>query len=176
MVSVTMPRAAAHLRQPACGQHGTTPVSGARVHTKETFAFKARGTMSDVAPMFGAEKERLWAADWDPQFVHPYPAADEQGMVFAVDRHENHEMWVNTEFDVKNGRINYVYVIPEALVTVITLRLTPLGEDTGVDVMYERTSLSPEADARVRQMAEGDRRAGPDWQKAVNAYLAKPNR
>jgi hypothetical protein len=132
--------------------------------------------MSDVAPMFGAEKERLWAADWNPQFVHPHPAADEQGMVFAVDRDESHEMWVNTEFDLKNGRINYVYVIPEALVTVITLRLTRLGEDTGVDVKYERTSLSPEADERVRQMAEGDRRAGSDWQKAVNAYLAKPNR
>ena len=175
--SATMPYAAAHFRQPTHGDHGSpTSAREARVHTEETLTFNARGTMSDVAPMFGADKERLWATDWDPQFVHPHPAADERGMVFGVDRHKRHEIWVNTEFDLQSGRIQYVYVIPDVMVTVITLRLTPLGKGTGVDVKYERTSLSPEADEHVMQMAEGDRRAAPEWQKAVNGYLAKPNR
>ena len=171
-----MPKALAHLYQAAHGGHSNAiPENGTRVHTEEKFTFVARGTLDQVAPLFGAEKERVWAVDWNPQFVHPHPAADEQGMVFAVDRHESHEMWVNTEFDVKNGRINYVYVIPEALVTVITLRLTPQRENTSVDVKYERTSLSQETDEHVQHMAEGDRSAGANWEKSVNAYLAKPN-
>jgi hypothetical protein len=175
--AATMSYAATHLRQPKRGDDGSaTPASEVRVHTDETLTFKARGTMSELAPIFGADKERLWAADWDPQFVHPQPAADERGMVFTVDRHERHEMWVNTEFDLQNGRLQYVYVIPDVMVTVITLRLRPLGEGTGVEVKYERTSLSPQADEHVRQMAEGDRRAGREWQRAVNGYLAKPNR
>jgi hypothetical protein len=59
VVAVTMQNAAAQIRRPARGEHGSvTPVSGARVHREETFAFKARGTMSDVAPLFGADWQK----------------------------------------------------------------------------------------------------------------------
>jgi hypothetical protein len=78
---------------------------------------------------------------------------------------------VNTQFDLKNGRIQYVYVIPDALVTVITLQLKPDGDQTHVEVAYDRTALSAEADSHVHHMAEGDRNSGPEWEKQVNDYL-----
>lgn len=92
-------------------------------------------------------------------------------MVFTVAHNHLRSTWVNSEYDLKSGRIQYVYVIPDALVTVITLRLTPVGEQTQVEVEYERTALSAEADAHVRHLAEGDRRAGPEWEAQVNGYL-----
>ncbi|MGB7434760.1 MAG: hypothetical protein WBR26_24685 [Candidatus Acidiferrum sp.] len=148
--------------------HGTSEV---RAHSDEKFTFVANGPMERVAPLFGADKERVWAPHWDPQFIYPTPATDQEGMVFAAAHNHLQSVWVNTELDLKNGRIQYAYMIPDALVTVITLRLTPQDNRTQVDVEYQRTALSAEADAHVRHMAEGDRNSGPDWEKHVNAYL-----
>jgi hypothetical protein len=168
-----LPRAAAHLHTALRGAHGgrATIAGSGRAHTEEKFAFTAHGTMEEVAPLFGAEKERVWSPGWNPQFVHPLPAADAAGMVFTVAHDHLRAIWVNTEFDLTNGRVQYVYVIPDALVTVITLRLTPQGQQTHVEVEYDRTALNSEADEHVRRMAEQDRGSGPEWEKQINGYL-----
>jgi hypothetical protein len=168
------PRIVMHLHAALQGARGGG--SGTeRVHTEEKFAFTAHGRMEDVAPLFGAEKERVWSPGWNPKFVHPVPAADEEGMVFTVAHDHLKAAWVNTEFDLKNGRIQYVYMIPDALVTVITLRLQPAGDQTRVEVEYDRTALSAGTDSHVRHMAEGDRGSGAEWEKQVNEYLGKAN-
>jgi hypothetical protein len=169
-VLAAAPRIVGHLHAALRGGHGGT--GEARVHTKEKFAFTANGPIEKVAPLFGADRERVWSPGWNPRFVSPFPAADERGMVFTVAHDHLKATWVNTEFDLQNGRIQYVYVIPDALATVITLRLTPAGEHTQVEVDYDRTALSPEADAHVRHLADGDRRSGPEWEQQVNGYLA----
>jgi hypothetical protein len=174
VVAMEIPRVVTHLHAALHGAHGGAASSGAeRAHTEERFAFTARAPMEEVAPLFGADKERVWAPGWNPQFVHPLPAADEPGMVFTVAHDHLKAAWVNTEFDTKNGRMQYVYVIPDAMVAVITLQLRPQGNTTQVEVEYDRTALSVEADAHVRHMAEGDRTSGPDWEKRVNGYLEK---
>ena len=170
-VLLAAPKVAAHLRAALHGAHGSQ--SGATpLHTAEKFTFTAYAPMEKVAPLFGAGNERVWAPKWNPQFVYPLPASDEEGMVFTVAHDHLQAVWVNTIFDAKAGRIQYVYVIPEALVTVINLRLIAQGRQTQVEVQYDRTALSPEAAAHVRHMAEGDRKSGPEWQQQVNAYLA----
>jgi hypothetical protein len=171
---IAAPKVAAHLRAAFHGGHGTQ--SASPVHTEEVFAFTANAPLEQVAPLFGADKERVWAPKWNPQFVYPLPASDEEGMVFNVAHDHLHAVWVNTLFNLKDGRFQYVYVIPEALLTVINLKLTPQGDKTRVEVQYDRTALSPEAESHVRHMAEGDRRFGPDWEKQINTYLgAKTN-
>ena len=175
-VIMLAPGVAAHLRAVLRDGHVGQGVSGgARAHTEERFAFIANAPMDRVAPLFGAEGERVWAPDWDPQFVYPIPAADHEGMVFTVAHDHRKSVWVNTEFDAKNGRIQYAYVLPDIMVTLITLRLTPEANQTRVEVKYDRTSLSPEADAHVRQTAEQHHK-GADWEKEVNGYLGKENR
>jgi hypothetical protein len=173
-VAMAIPRVVTHLHSALHGRHGSAASPGAkRVHTEEKFVFTARAPMDEVAPLFGADKERVWAPGWNPQFVHPMPAADQQGMVFTVAHDHLQAAWVNTEFDMKNGRVQYVYMIPDALVTMITLQLTPEGNQTRVEVEYDRTALSAETDAHVRHMADGDRTSGPDWEKQVNEYLER---
>jgi len=177
VVAMAIPRSFSRLHAALLGTHGGMALPGAeRVHTEEKFAFTARAPMGEVTPLFGADKERVWSPGWNPQFIHPFPAADEQGMVFTVAHDHLKSVWVNTEFDQKNGRIQYAYVIPDVLVTVITLQLTPHGNHTLVEVQYDRTALSVEAAAHVRHMAEGDRDEGPNWEKLVNGYLERVSR
>ncbi|MGB7846081.1 MAG: hypothetical protein WBL63_10725 [Candidatus Acidiferrum sp.] len=174
---MALPKVAALLRSALHGMQGGAISRGReRAHTEEKFAFTAQGPMNEVAPLFGADKERLWAPGWNPQFIHPLPATDQQGMVFTVAHDHLNAAWVNTEFDTRNGRMQYAYVIPDTLVTVITLQLTPLGNQTRVEVAYDRTALSAEAQAHVRHMAEGDRKAGPEWEKQVNEYLERASK
>jgi hypothetical protein len=166
---MAIPKIATHFRM---WMHGSSSGQGtARAHTGEKFTFTAHASIAEVAPLFGADKERVWAPGWNPKFVHPVPASDEEGMVFTVAHDHLKAAWVNTQFDLKNGRIQYVYVIPDALVTVITLQLKPDGDQTHVEVAYDRTALSAEADSHVHHMAEGDRNSGPEWEKQVNDYL-----
>jgi len=166
--AVVFPKAVSHLR--AALRKAPLQPPGSLVHTDESFQFLAHGTLDEIAPLFGADKERVWAPGWNPQFVYPLPAPDDkepkdkEGMVFAVDHGHHRAIWLNTEFDLVNGRVTYAYVIPDAMVTLIRLRLTPAGQTTRVNVIYQRTSLSPQADEHVRRLAEGDRRSGPEWQ------------
>jgi hypothetical protein len=177
VVAAAAPKVAMHLYGAVHGGlgHAGTRGDGAgmRVHSKETFAFTANGAMEEVAPLFGADKERVWAPEWNPQFVYPVPVKDAEGMVFNVAHGHRRAVWVCTEYDLEKGRVQYVYVIPEALLTVITLRMKAVGKRTGVEVTYERTALSAEADEHARHMAEGDRGSGPEWEKQVNGYLEK---
>ena len=142
-------------------------------HTEATFHFTAAAPMAEVAPLFGAEREKLWSPDWDPRFVYPAAAADQAGMVFTVRHGDSDAVWVNTQLDLARGVVQYVYVIPDALTTLITLHLRPDGARTRVEVTYARTALNPYANPRVQRLADGDRKAGPEWERQINDYLRK---
>jgi hypothetical protein len=142
-----------------------------RVHTDEVFQFVAQGRLSCVFPLFGAHGERLWAPGWEPRFVWPAAPEDRLGMVFEVDRDGRTATWINTLFDSASGRIQYVYVLPEIVATVITLELHAQGDATEVKVRYQRTSLAASADTRVEAMAAQDRAAGPEWAREINRVL-----
>lgn len=167
-----VPAISAHLHLLSSSIRGNrASQNGARAHTEEKFSFTAHGSIDRVAPLFGADKERVWAPKWNPQFIHPSPAADVRGMVFTVAHHHLQAAWVNTEFDLANGRVQYVYVIPEIMLTMITIKLQPDGTQTKVEVEYDRTALTPEADGRVQEMAQQDRVSGPEWEQQINQYL-----
>jgi hypothetical protein len=151
-----------------------SPSLAARLaHTHARFELTAKAPFAEVAPLFGALRERAWAPGWNPQFVHPVPAADTRGMVFTVSHGHMDSIWVNTELDLKNGLIQYVYVIPTKMTTLITVRLRAQAHDTRVEVEYERTALTSDANGHVQKLAEQDRASGPEWENQINAYLAR---
>ena len=144
------------------------PVTRSRVE----FHFVADGSFEQVAPLFGADEERKWAADWNPQFIYPTPAHDEPGMVFRVEHPHHSSIWVNTAFDLAAGHIQYTYVLNDAMATLIDIHLTrDSTQKTGVTVIYERTALTPEANDHVQHFAEGDKRAQKEWEESINGYL-----
>ena len=141
------------------------------VHTREQFEFIADAPLDVAWPLFGAVAERAWAPDWDPAFVWPATASDEEGMVFKVVQGNHTAVWVNTALDRVASRIQYVYLIPDLVVTVITLKLKETGPSTHVAVTYERTSLADAAGEAVHQMAGRDKMAGTEWAQQINNHL-----
>ena len=143
----------------------------ALLHTREQFSLAANASFDVAWPLFGADKERAWAADWQPVFLWPEKPFDQEGMVFKVAHGERSAVWVNTAFDRTARRIQYVYVIPDVVVTVITLKLKPARRATHIDVVYERTALAVSANDIVRDMAARDRVADKEWSQQINAHL-----
>jgi hypothetical protein len=142
------------------------------VHTHEIFEFVANAEIDTVFPLFGGDKERLWAPDWAPTFVWPAKAVDQQGMIFKVGHGDRTGIWVNTLFDRPAKAVQYVYVIPDIVVTVISLKLIPGTASTAVSVSYDRTALTAAANDLVNEMAAQDRSAGPEWGRQINDYLS----
>jgi len=146
-------------------------VTGQVLHTREQFTLIANAPFELAWPLFGAYRERDWAPDWNPSFIWPEKPVDREGMIFKVGHGDKTAIWVNTVFDQAVRRIQYVYVNPNVLVTVITLKLEPNGDSTRVEVVYERTALAEAANEIVRDMAAGDRVAGEEWSQQINTYL-----
>jgi hypothetical protein len=42
-------------------------------HTRTEFSFTVDAPFDQVVPLFGANEERKWAGDWNPQVVYPIP-------------------------------------------------------------------------------------------------------
>ena len=147
----------------------TTPL----IHTRTEFHFTAEASFEEVAPLFGANEERKWAPDWDPQFVYPTPARDQQGMVFKVEHGQFSSTWVNTAFDLAAGHVQYAYVLNDAMATLIDINLVrESATKTAVNVVYERTALIPEANEHVQHFAKGDEKSGKEWGDSINGYFA----
>jgi hypothetical protein len=164
--------AASLVAMASCGAQQSKPPELA--HNRTEFSFTANGPLERVAPLFGAHEERKWAEGWDPQFLYPQPAQDREGMVFQIAHREHTATWVNTAFDLKDGHIQYTYVLGGAMATLIDIHLAPQGEhSTRVNVVYERTALVAEANDHVQHFAEADRGADKEWEQAINRYLEK---
>jgi hypothetical protein len=153
--------------------HAQEPAS-TLVHTRNEFAFTVDAPFEQVVRLFGAHEERKWAADWNPQFVYPTPARDQQGEVFKVAHGQHSSVWINTALDLTAGHIQYAYVLNDAMATLIDIHATRQGaQKTAVTVVYERTALIPEANEHVQHFAKGDEQSGKEWGDAMNAYFAK---
>jgi hypothetical protein len=153
--------------------HAEEPASKL-AHTRTEFSFTVDAPFEQVVPLFGAHEERKWAEGWDPQFVYPTPAHDQQGEIFKVAHRQHTSVWINTLFDVVGGHVQYAYVLGDAMATLIDIHATRQGpQKTAVTVVYERTALLPEANDHVQHFAKGDANGGNEWGEAMNAYFAK---
>ena len=155
-----------------------SPQAEPLARTQTAFDLVVRLPYPEAAALFGPEGERAWAGKhWDPQFLYPQPARDTEGAVFTLHHGPHDAVWVNTTFSLDARRFQYVYFIPGILVTVIDVRFDPRpgaedGSTTAVHVVYTRTAITPEGNAHVAALTEGDRKSGPEWQQAIDTYLA----
>lgn len=144
------------------------------LRTQTAFDIVVHLPYAEAAPLFGPEGERPWAGKhWNPQFLYPHPAHDEQGAVFTIHHGSVTAVWVNTLFDLEARHFQYVYFIPDIMVTTIDLRFNATDRtNTGVHVVYTRTALTAEGNDHVTAFTATDKAAGPDWQQAIDGYLA----
>ena len=163
--------AAAALGASACAQSAAPAPQILRTQT--AFDLVVHLPYNQAAPLFGPEGERPWAGKhWNPQFLYPQPAHDEQGAVFTVQHGPVTAVWVNTLFDLEARHFIYAYFIPGIMVTTIDLRFTPAPNTTQVHVVYTRTALTPKSNEHVTAFTNKDKSAAHDWQQEIDTYLA----
>lgn len=162
---------AAVLAVSALGQ--STAPAPQLLRTQTAFDITVHLPYAEAAPLFGPEGERPWAGKhWDPQFLYPQPARDEQGVVFTIHHGPVTAIWVNTLFDLEARHFIYAYFIPYIMVTTIDVRFTSAdANSTGVHVVYTRTALTPEGNDHITAFTAIDKSAAHDWQQAIDAYL-----
>jgi hypothetical protein len=155
----------------AAQRKAEAPVS--LTHVRNSFVLTVHAPYEDAAPLFGPSGERGWAGPrWDPRFLYPQPAEDVEGAVFTVQHGEHKSVWVNTVYDLDAHYFQYVYFIPDVVVTVIDVNFEPLESgNTQVHVVYTRTALNAAANETVEALGESDAKSGKQWEQAVNAYL-----
>ena len=144
-------------------------------HVRNSFDLTVALPYERAAPLFGPNGERTWAGDdWDPQFLYPQPGKDVPGAVFTIQHGTHDAIWVNTAFDLKSRHFQYVYFVPETLVTTINVDFASLdGGRTRVMVTYERTALAAEANTTVEDLGRKDSDRGPEWQRLIEDYLTR---
>jgi len=154
---------------------GRRETSGSLAHVRNTFELVVQAPYPEAACLFGPEGERGWSqGHWNPQFLYPQPAQDIEGAVFTIQHSHYQSLWVNTRMSTNDRHFQYVYFIPDILVTTIDVRFRPIdAAHTQVAVTYDRTALTTQANETVRHLGQKDSRSGPDWERAVNAYLAQ---
>lgn len=151
------------------------PTTVSPAHVSNSFRVIVPAPLNRAATLFGPEAERCWAGDhWKPEFLYPQPGKDIQGAVFTVQHGPHKSIWINTLFDLANGRMQYVSFIPGVLIFTVDVHLTSINASTTrVDVTYTRTALDALANDEVQSLGDRDRESGPNWQKAIQACLSE---
>lgn len=146
-------------------------------HVRNSFVVVVNASYRETAVLFGPSGERVWAGkEWNPQFLYPLPERDVEGAVFTVQHGSHKSVWVNSIRDIEARHFQYVYFIPDALITTIDVRFSPVNEGTtSVEVVYTRTALTPEANSHVLALGESDRSSGQEWQQSIDRYLKSKN-
>lgn len=153
---------------------GGQPAKEPLMRTQSSFDIVVRAPYAEAAALFGPEGERAWAGKhWDPHFIYPQPAHDEEDAVFTVQHGPFNAIWVAALHDIEGRHFKYVYFIDNLLVTTIDVRFEPIdAASTRVHVVYTRTALKPEGNEHVAAFTSIDKTAGPEWQSAIDAWLS----
>jgi hypothetical protein len=142
----------------------------------QSFTIELKGSVADVTPLFGPVREAEWAPGWTPRFIHPAEGAQHEGVVFTITRANGKDrLWLLTAYDVKEGRVEYVFVTPGFTANEIKIRVVPDGEkQCRATITYRHSALAPEGNEEVAKLdgywAEQQRL---HWETAINAALAK---
>jgi len=120
--------------------------------------------------LFTPRGEQDWVPGWQPRF--PAPAADdtEPGTVFETSAHGQHTTWLVTDRQ-PGTRISYARVTPGEHAGTVTVVLRPDGEDSEVEVTYQLTALTSEADRRLSEFADGYAAYLQSWEDAIMAWM-----
>jgi len=112
----------------------------------QSFTIVLNGTVADVTPLFGPVREAEWAPEWSPRFIHPAKGAQEAGVVFTTTTGPGKDrLWLLTTYNIKEGKVEYVVVIPALTASEIKIRIVPDGEQhCKATITYRHSALTPE--------------------------------
>jgi hypothetical protein len=142
----------------------------------QSFTIGLNGPDADVTPLFGPVREAEWAPEWSPRFIHPAQGAQEDGVVFTTTTGPGKDrLWLLTTYDIKEGKVEYVVVIPALTASESKIRIVPDGEQRcKATITYRCSALTPEGNGEVAKLdAHWAREQQIHWERAINEALAK---
>ena len=121
--------------------------------------------------LFTPRGEQDWAHGWRPSFPAPAPDDGRPGTVFETDAHGQHTIWLVTSRQ-PGQHISYARVTPGEMagMVVITINAADSGQSE-VEVTYQLTALTPTADHKIHDFADGYPAYLRSWQDAISAWL-----
>jgi hypothetical protein len=152
------------------------PAVAALEQRTESFTIMLNAPVAAVTPLFGPVREAEWAPDWTPRFIYPTQGAQREGVVFTTIAADGKErLWLLTAYDVKEGRVEYVFVTPRFTANEIKIRVIPEGEgQCKATITYRHSAITPEGNEEVAKLdAHWAEQQRVHWQTAINAALAK---
>ena len=142
----------------------------------QSFNMTLKGSVADVTPLFGPVREAEWAPGWRPRFLHPTQGAQCEGAVFtSVGLNGRERLWLLTAYDVKEGRVEYVFLTPGFTANEIKIRVVPDGHgQCRATITYRHSALAPEGNQEVEKLdAHWAQEQRVHWETAINDALAK---
>jgi hypothetical protein len=120
----------------------------------ESFTVRVNGSVTEVTPLFGPVRESEWAPTWKPRFLHPVEGGQREGAVFtAISADGRERLWLVTNYDVENGRVEYVFMSPGFTAAHLKIAVSPDGQGkTKVAVNYRYSALSEAGNDEVRKV------------------------
>jgi hypothetical protein len=145
------------------------------LHAERSFAVRLNATPSQAVALLDPVGEREWAPNWNPKMIFPAEGScPVKGWVFTTSDKDGEEIWVVTDYDVQNGFIRYVAVLPGRVVTEIEIRVQKEGENKSVaEVTHRRTALSAAGNHFVSALSENAAGHAAHWEYAINEALRK---
>ena len=147
--------------------------SGTALEQKtQSFTIALKGSVAAVTPLFGPVRE----AEWAPRFIHPAEGGQREGVMFTTTTSDGKErLWLLTAYDVKEGRVEYVWIAPGFTANEIKIRVLP--DDGGhcqATITYRHSALAPEANAEVAKLdANWAAQQRVHWETAISEALSK---
>ena len=152
-------------------------VTAARLEQRtQSLTIVLHGSVAEVAPFFGPLREAKWAPGWAPRFLHPPEGTQREGAVFTTTTNNGKErLWLLTAYDVREGRVEYVIIMPGFTANKVKIRGVPDGDGRcKATVTYRHSALTPEANDEVDMLdAHWAEQQRIHWERAINAALAK---
>src|SRR6266404_3450830 len=120
----------------------------------QSFTIMLNGAVADATAFFGPVREAEWSPTWTPRFIHPAEGAQREGVVFTTTSADGkYRLWLLTAYDVKGGRVEYVFVVPGFMANQIKIQVIPNGEgQCKAKITYRHSALSPEGNKEVAKL------------------------
>ncbi|OYU47559.1 MAG: hypothetical protein CFE31_15900 [Rhizobiales bacterium PAR1] len=123
-------------------------------------------------PLFTPLGEKLWFAEWQPEFIHPVDGTTQTGMVFRTRHGAEETLWSCIDYAPEAHRIRYARVSPATrFVTIDIVCRAESAATTSVSVVYAMTALSPKGESLLAATTHDAFRTSIEhWQTLVTRY------
>jgi hypothetical protein len=130
-----------------------------------------------VFPLFEPEGEKAWAADWQPEYIHPASGAAAVGTTFMTQHAgESQTLWAIAMHDPAIGFVRYVRLTPGSRIGIITVECAAGSQNaTDARVTYQLTALSAAGEHELEAFAAHFQQYMAEWETAINHFLAHGN-